>query len=45
MLSPQAGKRVADLVTGEMKPEDNPLRPTRYDEGIVLEGSSFLRGH
>lgn len=44
MLSPQAGKRVADLVTGVMKPEDNPLRPTRYAEGIVYEGDSFLRG-
>jgi sarcosine oxidase subunit beta len=45
MLSPSAGKRVADLVTGKMKPEENILRPTRYEEGIVLEGGSFLRGH
>jgi sarcosine oxidase subunit beta len=45
MLSPAAGRRVADLVTGAMKPEDNILRPTRYEEGIVLEGGSFLRGH
>jgi len=45
MLAPEAGKRIADLVTGKMKPEDNPLRPTRYAEGIMLEGSSFLRGH
>ena len=45
MLSPAAGKRVADLVTGRIKPQDNILRPTRYDEGIVLEGDSFLRGH
>jgi sarcosine oxidase subunit beta len=45
MLSPAAGKRVADLVTGKMKPEQNILRPTRYEEGIVLEGGSFLRGH
>jgi sarcosine oxidase subunit beta len=44
MLSPQAGKRVADLVTGAMGPQDNPLRPTRYAEGIVFEGDSFLRG-
>jgi sarcosine oxidase subunit beta len=44
MLSPQAGKRVADLVTGAMDPQDNLLRPTRYEEGIVLEGASFLRG-
>jgi sarcosine oxidase subunit beta len=45
MLSPAAGKRVADLVTGAMEPEDNILRPTRYEEGIELEGGSFLRGH
>jgi len=44
MLSPEAGKRVADLVTGAMDPQDNPLRPTRYEEGIVVEGDSFLRG-
>ena len=45
MLAPEAGRRIADLVTGKMKPEDNLLRPTRYAEGIMLEGSSFLRGH
>jgi len=44
MLSPAAGRRVADLVTGKMDPQDNPLRPTRYAEGIILEGDSFLRG-
>lgn len=45
MLAPQAGKRIADLVTGKIRPEENLLRPTRFAEGIVLEGSSFLRGH
>jgi sarcosine oxidase subunit beta len=44
MLAPMAGKRVADLVTGKMDPQDNPLRPTRYSEGVVFEGDSFLRG-
>ena len=44
MLSPEAGKRVAHLVTGAMAPQDNPLRPTRYAEGIIYEGDSFLRG-
>jgi len=44
MLSPEAGRRVADLVTGEMDLQDNPLRPTRYQEGVVFEGDSFLRG-
>lgn len=45
MLSPAAGRRVADLVTGVLDPQENILRPTRYDEGIRLEGDSFLRGH
>jgi sarcosine oxidase subunit beta len=45
MLSPAAGRRVANLITGEMDPQENILRPTRYEEGIVLEGGSFLRGH
>ena len=44
MLSPEAGRRIARLVTGEMEPEDNLLRPTRYAEGVVYEGDSFLRG-
>jgi sarcosine oxidase subunit beta len=44
MLAPEAGRRIADLVTGAMAPQDNPLRPTRYAEGIVYEGDSFLRG-
>jgi sarcosine oxidase subunit beta len=44
MLSPEAGRRIARLITGEMKPEENALRPTRYAEGIVYEGDSFLRG-
>ncbi len=44
MLSPGAGKRVADLVTGVMDPQDNPLRPTRYEEGLTYAGDSFLRG-
>ena len=44
MLSAGAGRRVADLVTGAMAPQDNALRPTRYAEGVVAEGDSFLRG-
>jgi sarcosine oxidase subunit beta len=44
MLSPEAGRRIARLVIGEMRPQDNPLRPTRYAEGIVHAGDSFLRG-
>jgi sarcosine oxidase subunit beta len=44
MLSPMAGKRVADLISGQLPHADNPLRPTRFVEGIVTEGQSFLRG-
>jgi sarcosine oxidase subunit beta len=44
MLSPEAGRRVANLVIGAMDPKENALRPTRYAEGIVHQGDSFLRG-
>ena len=44
MLAPAAGKRVADLVVGEMTNQDNPLRLSRYEEGLITEGDSFLRG-
>jgi sarcosine oxidase subunit beta len=44
MLSAEAGRRIAGLVTGAMRPQDNPLRPTRYQEGIAHRGDSFLRG-
>ena len=44
MLSAEAGRRIARLVTGEMRPEENPLRPTRYQEGVIHRGDSFLRG-
>jgi sarcosine oxidase subunit beta len=44
MLAPEAGRWVADLISGDMSPQDNPLRLSRYEEGIVVEGQSFLRG-
>jgi len=44
MLSAGSGKWVSDLVAGSMDPQDNPLRFSRYEEGIVVEGDSFLRG-
>lgn len=44
MLSPEAGRRVAQLITGQMQPADNPLRPSRFAEGAVSTGDSFLRG-
>jgi len=45
MLAAAAGRRVADLATGELDPQQNALRPTRYAEGISYQGDSFLRGH
>ncbi|MBW2058531.1 MAG: FAD-binding oxidoreductase [Deltaproteobacteria bacterium] len=45
MLSPEAGKWVADLISGEMAQEDNPLRPSRFEEGTAGKGKSFLSGH
>jgi sarcosine oxidase subunit beta len=44
MLSPEAGRRVAQLVRGELRNEDNPLRVSRFAEGLVATGDSFLRG-
>jgi len=43
MLSPAAGRWVADLITGEMDQKDNPLRPSRFKEGAVIKGKTFLR--
>ena len=45
MLAAGAGRRVADLATGKLDPKENALRLTRYAEGIVSTGDSFLRGH
>ena len=42
MLSPQAGKRIGDLVTGKMDPKDNPLRPTRFKEGLGKKGKTLM---
>jgi sarcosine oxidase subunit beta len=42
MLSPEAGKRIADLVTGKLDPKDNPLRPTRYKEGLAKKGKTLM---
>ena len=44
MLSPEAGRRVAQLVTRQMRNADNPLRLARFAEGRIATGDSFLRG-
>jgi sarcosine oxidase subunit beta len=42
MLAPQAGKRIGELVTGKLDPKDNPLRPTRFKEGIGKKGKTLM---
>jgi sarcosine oxidase subunit beta len=44
MLSPQAGKWIAEMVTGKMEPQENPLRVSRFEEGVAVAGTSLLRG-
>ncbi|SLM28279.1 putative FAD dependent oxidoreductase [Desulfamplus magnetovallimortis] len=43
MMSPGAGKRVADIATGKMDNSDNPLRYSRFAEGVVEKGATFLK--
>ncbi|MCG8635691.1 MAG: FAD-binding oxidoreductase [Desulfobacterales bacterium] len=43
MMSPEAGKRVADIATGRMDNKDNPLRYSRFKEGDVKPGDTFLK--
>ncbi len=45
MVSPAVGRLCADLITGVRDNRDNPLRLSRYEEGIAVKGSSFLSGH
>ena len=42
MLSPEAGKRISDLVIGRLDPEDNPLRPSRFKEGLGKKGKTLM---
>lgn len=42
MLSPEAGKRIADLVTGKMNKKDNPLRLSRFKEGTIEKGKTLM---
>jgi hypothetical protein len=44
MLSPAAGRWTADMVTGQMKNKDNPLRMSRFDEGVSVAPGALLRG-
>jgi glycine/D-amino acid oxidase-like deaminating enzyme len=44
MLSPEAGRWVAEMITGKRDPRQNPLRLSRFEEGITAAGGSLLRG-
>jgi sarcosine oxidase subunit beta len=44
MLSAAAGRWTCDLITGRMKPEDNPLRLSRFEEGLATTPGAFMRG-
>jgi len=42
MLSPEAGRRIGELVSGRMQPSENPLRPTRFKEGLGKKGKTLM---
>ncbi|MGD2269866.1 MAG: FAD-binding oxidoreductase [Desulfobacterales bacterium] len=42
MLSPEAGKRIGDLVAGKLDPQENPLRPSRFKEGLGEKGKTLM---
>jgi sarcosine oxidase, subunit beta len=44
MLSAAAGRWTCDLITGRMKPADNPLRLSRFEEGLAVPRGAFMRG-
>lgn len=44
MLSAAAGRWTCDLITGKMKPEENPLRLSRFEEGITTTPGALMRG-
>ena len=45
MVSPVVGRICADLITGRMENKNNPLRLSRFEEGIESESGTFLSGH
>ena len=45
MVSPVVGRICAEVITGKMDNRDNPLRLSRYEEGIKPESGTFLSGH
>lgn len=45
MVAPVVGRICADLITGKMENQDNPLRLSRFEEGLEEESGTFLSGH
>ncbi len=43
MMSPAAGKRIADIATGKMDDKNNLLRYSRFKEGDFERGDTFLK--
>ena len=44
MLSPAAGRWVTDMILGKMDPAENPLRLSRFKEGVTATQGALLRG-
>ncbi len=44
MLSAAAGRWTCDLITGKMDPEQNPLRLSRFQEGVAPPPGALMRG-
>ena len=45
MVSPVVGRICAEIITGKMDNRNNPLRLSRFEEGIEPEKGAFLSGH
>lgn len=44
MLSAAAGRWTCDMITGRMDPKSNPLRLSRFEEGVAAPPGAFMRG-
>lgn len=44
MLSAAAGRWTCDMITGRMDPASNPLRLSRFEEGVAAAPGAFMRG-
>ncbi len=44
MLSAAAGRWTCDMISGNMDPMENPLRLSRFEEGVVTSPGALMRG-